>query len=37
VRALHLSFEQGNGTWKPRVQDTAAADIGRIDSWTISL
>jgi subtilisin-like proprotein convertase family protein len=34
---LDLSSEQRNGTWKLRVQDAAAADVGRIDSWTINL
>jgi subtilisin-like proprotein convertase family protein len=34
---LNLSTEPANGTWKLRTQDAAAADIGRIDSWTISL
>ena len=33
----NLSSEPANGTWKLRVQDAAAADVGRIDSWTISL
>ena len=34
---INLSSEPANGTWKLRVQDAAAADIGRIDSWTINL
>ena len=34
---VNLSSEPANGTWKLRVQDAAAADIGRIDSWTINL
>jgi aminopeptidase S len=34
---LNLSSEQRNGTWKLRVQDASALDIGRIDSWTLSL
>ena len=34
---VNLSSEPANGTWKLRVQDAAGADIGRIDSWTISL
>ena len=34
--AVNLSSEPANGTWKLRVQDAAAADIGRIDSWTIN-
>ncbi|HEY6886822.1 MAG TPA: proprotein convertase P-domain-containing protein [Solirubrobacter sp.] len=32
----NLSSEPANGTWKLRVQDAAAADIGRIDTWTLS-
>jgi hypothetical protein len=34
---VNLSSEPANGTWRLRVQDTAPADVGRIDSWTISL
>jgi subtilisin-like proprotein convertase family protein len=34
---VNLSTEPANGTWRLRVQDSAAADIGRIDSWTINL
>jgi subtilisin-like proprotein convertase family protein len=34
---VNLSAEPANGTWRLRVQDAAAADVGRIDSWTISL
>jgi uncharacterized delta-60 repeat protein len=34
---INLSTEPANGTWKLRVQDAAAADVGRIDSWTINL
>jgi subtilisin-like proprotein convertase family protein len=34
---VNLSSEPANGTWRLRVQDAAAADIGRIDSWTINL
>jgi hypothetical protein len=34
---VNLSSEPANGPWKLRVRDAAAADIGRIDSWTISL
>ena len=34
---VNLSSEPANGTWKLRVQDAASADVGRIDSWTISL
>ena len=33
----NLSSEPANGTWKLRVQDAAGADIGRIDSWTVTL
>ena len=35
--SVNLSSEPANGTWKLRVQDAAAADVGRIDSWTINL
>jgi subtilisin-like proprotein convertase family protein len=34
---VNLSSEASNGTWKLRVQDAAAGDIGRIDSWTVNL
>jgi len=34
---LNLSSEPANGTWRLRVQDAAAADVGRIDSWTLNL
>jgi subtilisin-like proprotein convertase family protein len=34
---VNLSGEAANGTWKLRVQDAAAADTGRIDSWTLNL
>jgi hypothetical protein len=34
---INLSSKPANGTWKLRVQDAAAADVGRIDSWTINL
>ena len=33
----NLSSEAAAGTWQLRVQDAAGADIGRIDSWTLSL
>ena len=33
----NLSSEPANGTWKLRVQDAAAADIGRIDAWSLNL
>ena len=34
---VNLSAEVRNGTWSLRVQDAAAADTGRIDSWTLTL
>ncbi|WP_436494798.1 proprotein convertase P-domain-containing protein [Actinokineospora sp. HUAS TT18] len=34
---VNLSGEARNGTWRLRVQDAAAADTGRIDSWTLTL
>jgi len=34
-QALNLSAENLNGTWKLRVSDNAASDIGKIDSWSI--
>jgi subtilisin-like proprotein convertase family protein len=34
---VNLSSEASNGSWKLRVQDAAAADVGRIDSWTLNL
>jgi hypothetical protein len=34
---VNLSSEPANGTWRLRVHDAAPADVGRIDSWTISL
>jgi subtilisin-like proprotein convertase family protein len=34
---VNLSTEVRNGTWTLRVQDAATADIGRIDSWTLTL
>ena len=34
---VNLSSEQRNGTWRLRVQDAAATDVGRIDSWAVSL
>jgi serine protease len=33
---LNLSTEALNGTWKLRVNDNAAGDVGRIDSWSIT-
>ena len=34
---VNLSSEGRNGTWTLRVQDAAAIDTGRIDSWTLNL
>jgi hypothetical protein len=34
---VNLSTEAINGTWKLRVNDNASGDVGRIDSWSISL
>jgi len=34
---VNLSSEARNGTWTLRVQDAATADVGRIDSWTLTL
>lgn len=34
---VNLSSEARNGTWRLRVQDAAAADVGYINSWSISL
>jgi serine protease len=33
---VNLSSEALNGTWNLRVNDNAAQDIGRIDSWSIT-
>jgi PKD repeat protein len=33
---LNLSSEVLNGTWKLRVNDNAAQDTGRIDSWSVT-
>ena len=33
---LNLSSEALNGTWKLRVNDNANADVGRIDSWSVT-
>jgi subtilisin-like proprotein convertase family protein len=33
---VNLSGEALNGTWNLRVRDAATADIGRIDSWSIT-
>ncbi len=32
----NLSTEALNGTWRLRVRDAAAADVGRIDTWSIT-
>ncbi len=34
---VNLSSELRNGTWKLRVQDAAAQDVGTIDTWTLAL
>ncbi len=34
---VNLSTEVRNGTWTLRVQDAATADVGYIDSWTLTL
>ncbi|WP_211293700.1 proprotein convertase P-domain-containing protein [Lentzea kentuckyensis] len=34
---VDLSSETSNGTWKLRVNDNAANDVGRIDSWSLNL
>jgi subtilisin-like proprotein convertase family protein len=34
---VNLSSEVANGTWRLRVQDAAAADVGTINSWTLNL
>ena len=33
---LNLSSEPLNGTWKLRVNDNAAGDVGKIDSWSVT-
>jgi serine protease len=33
---FNLSTEALNGTWKLRVNDNAAGDVGKIDSWSIT-
>nr|WP_223807321.1 proprotein convertase P-domain-containing protein [Lysobacter psychrotolerans] len=33
---LNLSTEALNGTWKLRVNDAGAGDVGKIDSWSIT-
>jgi subtilisin-like proprotein convertase family protein len=34
---VNLSSEARNGTWTLRVQDAATADVGRIDTWALTL
>ena len=34
---VNLSSEPANGAWRLRVRDAAGGDIGRIDSWTITV
>ncbi len=34
--SVNLSTETINGTWKLRVNDNASADVGYIDSWTLT-
>lgn len=34
---VNLSSETSNGTWRLRVNDNAANDVGRIDSWSLNL
>ncbi len=34
---VDLSGETSNGTWKLRVNDNAANDVGRIDTWSLNL
>jgi subtilisin-like proprotein convertase family protein len=34
---VNLSSEVRNGTWTLRVQDAASADVGYINSWTLTL
>jgi subtilisin-like proprotein convertase family protein len=33
----NLSGEAANGTWRLRVQDVFAQDVGYVDSWTLTL
>ncbi|MCG8927979.1 S8 family serine peptidase [Lentzea sp. CC55] len=35
--AVNLSSETRNGTWTLRVRDAATADVGSIDTWTLTL
>jgi serine protease len=34
--SVNASSEVANGTWKLRVQDVAAQDTGRINSWKLT-
>ncbi|MGH3734267.1 MAG: S8 family peptidase [Micromonosporaceae bacterium] len=34
---VNLSGEAANGTWKLRVTDAASQDVGKIDTWTLTL
>ena len=34
--SVNLSTEVLNGTWNLRVNDNAAGDVGRIDSWSVT-
>jgi hypothetical protein len=34
---VNLAGETANGTWKLRVRDLAAQDVGTLDSWTLNL
>ncbi|MCP2246072.1 S8 family peptidase [Lentzea aerocolonigenes] len=34
---VNLSSETRNGTWKLQVRDAAAADVGTIDTWSLTL
>jgi hypothetical protein len=34
--SINLSTEPLNGTWKLRVNDNAAGDVGKIDSWSVT-
>jgi subtilisin-like proprotein convertase family protein len=33
----NLTSEAANGTWRLRVQDAFGADVGHINSWTLTL
>jgi len=37
VYQVDLSGESANGTWRLRVQDTALADVGYLNSWSLDL